>query len=117
MGTLARMRVTIPNAGTTSNEIDLTEWKIVGLQFAASVEGATVSFLGRASDLPSDGLSAKAVVDNAGNALSITATDDSYICLDQDPLNNLQSVRFLTVVSASSETGAQTVWLVCESRL
>ena len=117
MGALFPMRVVIADGQTTSNEIDLTEYKVVGMQIAASVEGATFSFLGRASANVQHGLSAVAVVDNAGNALSITATDDRYICLDQDPLNNLQSVRFLTIVSASSETGAQTIWLVCESRL
>lgn len=117
MGSLHRLRAVIADGQTTSNEVDLSEYRLVAIQLAASVEGATLSFLGRASVEPDDALSAVAVVDNAGNAVSVTATDDRYIVCDAEPLENLRGVRYLTIVSASSETGAQTIFLVCESRL
>lgn len=116
-GALVRLRAVIADGATTSQEIDLSEYELVAMQLGASVEGATLSFLGRASATLADALSAVQVVDNAGNVVSITATDSKYVVCDDEPLKNLRGVRYLTIVSASTETGAQTVWLVCENRL
>lgn len=102
----------IANGETTSNAQDLSEYDIVGFQIG-TFTGATFSFLARATEADTY----VAVVDNAGNAVSVTATDDRYIVLDEEPMRNLSGLRWVKIVSASSEAAARTVRCVLRRSL
>lgn len=110
---------TIADSATTSNAQDLRECEIVAIQADASFEGATISFLSSADPNP-DGPSAKgydAVVDSAGAAVTITITDDRYIVLAQATQFLLAGLAWTKIVSASTETGAQTLRVVAKRTL
>jgi len=105
---------TIADGATTSNPHDLREYEIVAIQADASFEGATISFLS-SGDANPDGPSAKgydAVVDSAGAAVTVTITDDRYIVLAQATQFLLAGLAWTKIVSASTETGAQTLRVI-----
>lgn len=116
MGSLTYQVITIGNGATDSGEIDLREHEIVGIQIA-TITGATFSFKGRATKEGASPPSAVAVVDQAGNAVSVTATDDRFICFDEEPLKNLSGIPWLTFVSAGAEAAARTIHLVLRRRI
>lgn len=116
MGSKAIFTATIADGATTSNAIDCREHEIVAMQFDASFDGATISFTACAHPDPSapDAPGYDAVVDNAGNAVSITVTDDRYVVFDEEPMRNLAGLAWFKIVSASTESGAQTVRIVAK---
>ena len=107
---------TIADGATTSGAIDLREYDVVGMQFDASFEGATISFTGCAHPDPGapDSPGYDAVVDQSANALSVTVTDDRYIVFDEEWQRNLAGLAWCKIVSASTETGAQTIRIVAK---
>ena len=98
---------TIANGQTTSGEIDTRGLQVIGIKFPASMTGATVAF----HRSPTSGGTFEPVreVDNAG-AFNLPVTSSSYIPLRAE---RLLGVQFLKIVSASAETGAKTIELVC----
>lgn len=100
---------TIANGATTSNVIDLEHWMLVGLIFG-TFTGATISFtvstVGDGTFVP--------LVDEAGAAISVVATDNSAVGLDA-AARELAPWRFIKIVSASSEAAARTISLVLKA--
>lgn len=98
---------TIPNGQNTSEEINTRGLQVVGIKFPASMTGLTVSF----HRSPTSGGTFEPVreIDNTG-AFSLPVTSSSYIPMKAE---RLLGVQFLKIVSASNETGAKTIELVC----
>lgn len=114
MGALAFFDFLIADGATTSNAVDLREYDVVAFQADASFDGATISFLS-SGDANPDGPSAKgydAVVDSAGAAVTVTITDDRYIVLTEATSFLLGALAWTKIVSASTETGAQTLRVI-----
>ena len=95
--------VTIASSGTTSNAIDLVGMNLVGIQFPSAFTGSTVSF-----EASLDGSNYYAIADTAGTDLSVTVTADRLVAL---VAADLSCVRFLKIVSDSSEGAERTITL------
>lgn len=100
------MRVTIAEGATTSSSIDLSQSTFTALLIPDGFTGATITFL---AGLAVDGETWKAVVDDTGAAVSITATDDRWVALSGAVAAKLAPFRFLKLVSASEEEAARTI--------
>ncbi|HQN97769.1 MAG TPA: hypothetical protein PLM61_15445 [Thermoanaerobaculales bacterium] len=98
------MRVTIAEGATTSSSIDLSQSTFTALLIPDGFTGATITFLAAV-----DGETWKAVVDDTGAAVSITATDDRWVALSGAVAAKLAPFRFLKLVSASEEEAARTI--------
>jgi hypothetical protein len=96
-GTVA---LTIANGQTTSNALDLREKVLVGLQFA-TMTGTALTFTAS-----SDGVTYVALKDSAGAAVSFTIASDTYTVIQPAIL---AGVRYLKLVSGSSEGAARTI--------
>ena len=114
MGALAFFDFTIADGATTSGACDLREYDVVAFQADASFDGATISFLSSADPDPtSPGAKGyDAVVDSGGAAVTITITDDRYIALTEATSFLLASLGWTKIVSASTESGAQTLRVI-----
>lgn len=110
----AILTATIADSATTTPALDLREHEVLALQADASFDGATISFLGCAHPDPTapDAPGYDAVVDSAGAAVTITITDDRYILLTEAQQYLLRGLAWIKVVSASTETGAQTLRII-----
>lgn len=101
--------VTIPNNETTSNAVDLEHYRLIGI-ILGTITGATISFLVCAT---ADGTYV-ALVDQAGVAISFTATDNSAIGFDAAAAE-LAPWRFMKLVSAGAEGAERTITLVLKA--
>ena len=103
----------IPGNATTSRPVDLqtilTGHRLVAMRMPAAFTGTAITFLARENET---GSSFVAVVDQAGAAVSITVAVDQYIVFDQDTAAQLEGLRFIELVSGSTETGEREIVLV-----
>ena len=98
------MKVTIAEGATTSSAIDLSQSTFTALLIPNGFTGATITF-----EASVDGTTWKAVVDDTGAAVSITATDDRWVALSGAVAAKLAPFRSLKLVSASEEEAARTI--------
>lgn len=108
---ITRIPVAIGNGAATSSEADLREFSIIAIEMPAAFTGATFSFTSTAQPEPT--ATFLTVVDDAGGAVSITATDNRYIVLTAATAQLLAGLARTKIVSASNEGAARTVTLVC----
>ena len=97
---------TIANAATTSAEIDLEDYCLVGLKYA-TMTGTTLT--ATCSNAKAGTFVALNGADNA--AWSITIGDDRFVDLTQGG-EAICGCRFMKLVSGSSEAAARTLQLV-----
>lgn len=101
--------VTIANAATTSGAIQLDERVVCGIEFPAAFTGATVGF-----EVSADGTNYFDLYDDAGSAISVTATVSTVSRLIPA---DFAMAKYLKVKSASSEGAERTVkiWVRTET--
>ena len=102
--------VTIASGATTSNELDVGAALFIAVQMPAAFTGATFTFHGSNE---AGGTYAE-IVDDAGAAISVTATDAKNIGLSSAIMAKLSAFRFLKIVSAGAEAAARTFKLICK---
>lgn len=105
------MRVTIAEGATKSSAIDLSQSTFTALLIPDGFTGATITF-----EASVDGETWKAVVDDTGAAVSITATDDRWVALGGAVAARLAPFRYLKLVSAGAEGAARTILLSARPR-
>lgn len=94
----------IAASGTTSAEIDLSGTTLCGIYIPSAFTGTSISF--QAATV--SGGTFVSVRDGAGNAVSKTVAPSQYIKLDP---TDFVGVRYLKVVSGSTEAAARTLTL------
>ena len=111
---VADLRVQIPtsiaSSGTTSPEIDLGGTELVGIQLDATMTGTAMTFQ---AALVSGG-TYQAVQDGSGSAISITIASGKYIGIDP---THFRGVRFLKLVSGSSEASTRNITVIGKAPL
>lgn len=105
------MKVTIAEGATTSSSIDLSQSTFTALLIPDGFTGATITF-----EASVDGTTWKAVVDDTGAAVSITATDDRWVALSGAVAAKLAPFRMIRLVSASAEGAARAILLAARPR-
>lgn len=95
---------TIAASGTTSNAVDLNGRTLCGIFVPAAFTGTALTFLASP-----DGSTYVAVKDGAGNSVSLTVAQGQYIPVDA---TKLRGVRFLKIVSGSTEGAERVLTLV-----
>lgn len=97
---------TIANSGTTSDVVDLNLGQLVGLIFPASMTGTALTF----TMSTSSGGTYVGVKDVGGAAdYSLTVTSSKYVPIDP---RVFCGIRYVKLVSGSSETGAKVITCV-----
>lgn len=109
-GSTFTVPVTIASGATTSNELDIQSALFVAIQMPAAITGAT--FKVHASNV--GGGTFAEVVDDAGAAISITATAAKNIGLQSAVMAKLSAFRFIKLVSASAEGATRSFNLICK---
>lgn len=103
----------IPGNSTTSRDVDLqtilSGHRFVAMRMPAAFTGTAITFQARENETGSLFVD---VVDQAGAAVSITVAVDQYIVFDKDTQDQLAGLRFIRLVSGSTETGEREVVLV-----
>lgn len=99
-------KVTIPNGATTSGAVNTRFYLLAGIEMPAAFTGATISFEASRSE----GGTFKGVVDQAGAAITVTATADKMIGLDA-AAGELAPWQWVRLVSASAEGAEREIWL------
>lgn len=94
----------IPNGDTVSGAVDLGGMTLVGLLMPASFTGTAVTF--QAAEAAAG--TYRTVTDGAGSDYSVTVAASKFVPVD--PVK-MAGVRFLKIVSGSSEGAARTVTL------
>lgn len=102
--TIDTSTVTIASSGTVSTAVDLGGHNLVGIQTPAALTGTTMTFQGSV-----DGSTYNVLYDTDGTALSITVAVDSLILIVP---SDFAAVRYLKLVSGSSEGAERTITLV-----
>ena len=97
-------KATIANGATTSNAVPASPGQVTGIRFG-TFTGATVSFT-TCSTI--DGTFV--AVHNSSGLYTVTATDDRVMTVD--PLVSQAFLKYVKVVSASSEGAERDVYLV-----
>ncbi|MGL4558966.1 MAG: hypothetical protein ACRCV5_15810 [Afipia sp.] len=106
VGTLRTVAVTLP-AGTTTGAIDLGNDTLVGIRFPTTFTGTTVTFTA------SESLEGTYVgLYNASGAVSYTIAQARFYVLNPA---DFRGVRFLKVVSGSSEGADRTLYLTLKA--
>lgn len=105
------MKVTIAEGATKSSAIDLSQSTFTALLIPDGFTGATITF-----EASVDGTTWKAVVDDTGAAVSITATDDRWVALSGAVAAKLAPFRMIRLVSASAEAAARAILLAARPR-
>ena len=96
--------VTIANGGTVSNGVDLGDAQLAGIILPAAFTGVALTFQGS-----HDGVTYFAVTKLDGTTLTAVVAPAKYV---QVPIDALQGVRFLKVVSGSAEAAARNIILM-----
>lgn len=102
--TYADLTATIASGQTTSPEVDLGGSTLVGLFMPAAFTGTAITFTTAATT----GGTFVAVYDSSGNAISATVSTSRYVALSPTTFAGL---RFIKLVSGSSEGGNRTITL------
>lgn len=114
--TLSRLQtavrtLTIASGQTTSDAVDIQYFALAGLIFPAAFTGATITF--QVSDAL-DGTFVE-LVDQAGAAISVTATDGKAVGLD-DAARELAPWRYFKIVSAGAEAADREIKLILKAQ-
>lgn len=104
VGRAYTVTVTIANGQTVSSAADLRGALLTAIIFPGTFTGATVSFQASV-----DGTNYYDVTDDAGSAVSATATDGDYVPITH---TDFLGANHIKVVSAGAEGGDRTVTLV-----
>lgn len=99
--------VTIAESGTTSTAANLDGLAVMGFIIPAAFTGTTMTLLG--SD---DGTNFYSLVNASGTALSVTVVASSYMLMSA---TDLMGMRYLKLVSGSSEAAARSVGIITRS--
>lgn len=102
---LAYKQVTIANAGTKTDAIDLAGYTLVGVIFGAFT-GTALTFETAAA---LDGTFVPVKAGTGGSALSYTVAQNNYSAIDP---KDTQGLNYLKLVSGSSEAAERTLTLV-----
>jgi hypothetical protein len=98
----AQTSAVIASGDTASGEVDLGGTVIVGLQIPTAFTGTTLKF----SVSTASGGTFQTLTDGAGNDVSKTIASSKYVGIDP---TLLRGMRFVKVVSGSTEPAARTV--------
>lgn len=104
------LTATIANSGTVSDALDIGQFRLMAFQFA-TMTGTTMTFQASATE---DGTYV-AVYDDAGNAVSVTVTDDAVVAMTGSIAAALAPCRFIKLVSGSSEAAERTIKVLLRS--
>lgn len=99
----------IANGQTKTGEVLLHGYRL-GAIILGTMTGATITL--EASNVP--GGTFVAVVDSAGAAFSITASDDKCVVLPASGALDVGRLPVIKLVSASAEAAERTIYLVLE---
>lgn len=91
-------------SGTTSEAVDLSGTTLCGIHMPAAFTGTALTFLAASA---ADG-TYQAVKDSAGDPVSVTVAQGTYVQLDPAVFAGIQ---YLKVVSGSTEAAARTLTL------
>jgi len=105
--TFQNQTVTIANGATTSGIANLDGLAVMGFIIPAAFTGATMTFLG--SD---DGTNFYTLVNASGTTLSVTVVTSSYMLMSA---TDLIGIRYLKLVSASSEGAQRSIGIITRS--
>ena len=102
---MAIQNFTIDNATTTSNAVQVRQYKVFGLQMPATITGTSLKF--EVSDNKDDGF--VAVFDESGTEIDLTVSASRYIGLDAAALE-IAAAEWIRIVMDSQSQ--QTVILM-----
>jgi hypothetical protein len=97
--------VTIASGQTESGAVDLHGMNLVGIMMPAAFTGTSVTFKGSL-----DGVTYNDLYNTDGTALSVTVAADRFILIVP---SDFAAVRYLKLVSGSSEGAERTITLAC----
>lgn len=106
---VATIETIIADSATTSSEIDLGGKTLVGITFPAGIDGTALTF----TVSPTSGGTFVGLITTAGAAVSYTYAASKYMAIDSALFNG---VRYLKLVSGTSQTGASTITLHVKSK-
>ena len=100
--------VVIDNGETVSAEVDLEDYTMMAIMMPAAFTGTAITF--QASDV--SGGTFYEVMDGAGNAVSLVVSNEEIISITEAKKDALAPLRFLKLVSGSSEGAKRTLKLL-----
>ena len=95
--------------GTTSGPVDLTEWLLAGFMLPDTFTGTALTF----EAAPTEDGTYRSVTNSSGTAISVTVATDAHVLIEPQ---TFAGVRWLKIVSGSTEGADRTIGLVLHRR-